>query len=670
MDENHESLKEEIKKDSNLRLIHTKLTNIINNVNTIYETCSKLNKRPATEISLIDNKLKLSWEEVLSELKQPIPNDNTRCYYLLYWMYGKIVECKSNNYCASCLYSIFDLFWKSSKCCDEIEENDNKGCNRKFVKEYNVNVLKNRIELYQFLEFYDNIKHKLKNGDTSKKKLFCKYINDIFSIYRSMSHEDEKLMFKKYEKELKLFNDTFNNGNELSELERECDNLNLSKKFHIEKTIEESLSQDSDVIFRPVTDNFYEHANSAPKEMDEILKDTPSYILYKEFDEQVKDNEISSSCDIFDKVEGDYKNDSKKICNQIVRNLKNLNTITSEIKPNKRCLHLKNWVYGKIWKMFIDKKDYKYVKSVIIKFMELQNNTVRKDKKHFCHYYFIFKDITELNAKKEEKDLHDYFENYSIIENNISSNTVDKEKYIKYLEYIIRLYKRRKEYWDCCDNWSGVDPLCQHYFKCDEQYDPHDLVAILNGTNKEDIKKKYKKGPVVLIGDEKPPENTNEKDLMRIGYGRCAKVYDPENPKNVFGLRCDYKASSEHYKNFVSELPNGKKKVTEGSTLGAESLPPSINISGGTEKAAETETNPVYFKIATSSGLVLGIVSIFFLYYKFTPFGSLFSIRDRKQNRFEDDFHEEFMQQLSLPTSEYADIIPHNRRIQLAYQRA
>ncbi|SBS94455.1 PIR Superfamily Protein [Plasmodium ovale curtisi] len=592
---------------------------VISNGKNTYNTCKDSNIDNGSNDCKIAESIKKIWDGKFSELNTSDKN-NKYCNYLFYWMYDKIIECNSDIFCTSWLYSKFEKSWENISCCEENvcegegdnkelcekkKSNGRKMCNNNFVKVFNADKIKNKNKLHQFLECYNNIKNILEGIDNDKKKSFCNYIQDMFHLYSKMNYEDKKSEFKKYSKELLLFYNTFKNDDQLSELKRKCSNLNLPKIENIESSNLLSSSQNSDEIFRPLIANIIDYIKRTPENMAEIFKDTDSYKLYEKFNAEVSGNKYDNDCVNFKNLGNTYKDESEKICKKI---LKNIDTFDN------------------------------------------------------------FENFIELHIKKEEKDLYEYFKYYNTIESIIPPEGKEKEKYKNYLDYINDLYRRRKNDWECCDKSYGVEPSCRHYFNCGEEYNPSNLIDILNGANRDSIKQKYKKTTVILFGDEKAPNGTDEKDIMKIRYGRCTKLYDPNKPEEVMGLRCDYKASYDHYKDILSKLTGEKKEDEEKKNIVTKTSSGSANGSSSVSNTIEGESNPSHFKIITSVALVLGILFIFFLYYKFTPFGLLFRKRGRRKDRFEEDFHEEYMQHLSYD-SEYEDIRSSNRRLQIAYMR-
>ncbi|SBT83876.1 PIR protein [Plasmodium ovale] len=667
---------------SNLFKFHKIFADVIKNGHETYKECENKNDSNLPDNCKIIEKIKGQWEEGVLKIN-PVTDKCKNCAYVLHWLYEKVKECDSNNFCISWLYKHFEKFWDSIYC----GKKENNECDIKFEKAFKKDVLKNKKELYNFLEYYINIKNMLKDS-VRERDLYCKYIQYIFNLYYFMVDEDEKRGHKKYTNELKLFEKSFQGDSDLSELKDACDNRNLLTKSQMQEKKLRLLLQTNVETLMPEKVNLSNYLESAPD--NDILGETLTYKLYEEFDSDknyVNDDEY---CNKFDDLGNTYKSNSKTLCKKIVGNVKKFDTFNSDIKGDERCLHYKNWVYQKIWNIFISEKNHEDAGKAIDKFMVLQSDIVKNLQQKVCRYYFTVKNFMELHVKKEEKDLYEYFKYYNTIDNKISPGMSDEVKYRQYLTYIIKLYERRKNEWECCNKLYGVEPSCRHYFKCEEEYDPSDLLAILNGTSKDTIKKKYKKHLVVRIGERKDDEDINEDDILRIQFGRCSRIYDPDDNTKVISLRCDYKASTDHFGKFYNNLPDGKKRDTSKSIVRTETEPVGISdkentsniiksesniieseskIIEGESKIIEGESNTLYFKITTSGALVLGTLFIFFLYYKFTPFGSLFRKGGRRKDRFEDDFHEEYMQQLPHD-SEYEDIRPRNRRIQIAYQRA
>ncbi|SBT02437.1 PIR Superfamily Protein [Plasmodium ovale curtisi] len=650
-----------------------KFSDAIKNAYAEYEQCIEEKKRTVNsgKVCKIDVEAKPSLDTLQGEFKSAGIEDINNCDYLLYWMSDKIEVCGNNSHCIIWLYNVFSKFWKNGTCCEK-KVNGSDKCEKPFVIDFDKNLLKHKKEIYEFLKHYNKIENTLKGKNLDKKKVYCKYVKYMFDRYHSMGNEYSEHLHNKCDKEFKYFQGIFKNSSILSNFKTECNYSNLYVTSHREEYKRKLSVEPSFERFTPNTIDSSKGREDALKEMDSILEKEPSHKLYKEFDKEEDDDISKKSCDTHFKEENKYSEESKKLCKKIVKNFNKLYTFESTLNSNERCLHYKNWVYGELWKMIKEKSYHDYVKDIINKFMDLQNKKFIfiNNTKTFCHYFYIFKDLLELNVKLEEKDLHDYFRYYDTLENKVPSDISNKEKYRKYLDYISILYIRHKDGWGCCDESYGVDPLCRHYFKCEDEYNPSYLISLLNKKPDLSYKKKKENFPVVLFGEADLKNNLKEDDVMRIQYGRCTNVYDPKDKKNIFGRRCDYRASRKHFDKIHSNLTNPNKKDAPKVNISISSLPANLNNVSDISSIEENESNPSHSKIGTSVALALGGIFVFFLYYKFTPFGSLFGKRGQGKARFEDDFNEEYMREFSYHDSEYEDINSQNRRIQLAYQRA
>ncbi|SBT33393.1 PIR Superfamily Protein [Plasmodium ovale wallikeri] len=663
-----------LKKISDLHKFYEKASPAIDRAYAEYEKCIRENKNKKVDGKLVDSYILcnihdskyLPLDSHIEDFKSAFKQESKRCDYMLYWMSDKIAECKYNTHRIIWLYNMFKKFWDDTDCSKKKEDCLVDDCKEKLLVEFDAKVLKNKKELYLFVEHYNNIENTLKNEKDEKKGTYCKYAKYIFDLYSFMVNEDKELAHNKYEKELKHFQYSFSDENKLNTLKTACKYQNFSVKSQSDVN-NSSSSIEKFERFIPDVDYLSTHGDKIPEKMDDVLGDTPSYKLYKIFDEDA-DNSSGKECsEKYFTGQITYKDKCISICKKIRKNFDKLYDTKNPIKGDNPCLHYKNWVYREIWDVITTNDYYKYTGEIISKFLKLQEekNVINGNNKDICYYYFIFKDFIELNAKKEEKDLHDYFKNYYNIEEKISTVTNDTKKYKDYLEYIYKLYIRHKIGWNCCHE-SGVDPLCTHYFKCEEEYNPKDLLDMLNGTSKDDIKMKYKHIPAVHIGERKKDDPADGDNVMRIQYGRCSRIYDPEDKTKVISLRCDYQASRDHYDNFYKKLPDGKKNDAENLPSAGIS-PVNMDDSSGMPSMAE-EPNPTNYKIPTSVALGLGTAFTFLLYYKFTPFGSLFGRRGQGKTNFEEDFNEEYMQEFQYD-SEYEDVNMHNRRMHIAYQR-
>ncbi|VVA00180.1 PIR protein [Plasmodium vivax] len=172
----------------------------------------------------------------------------------------------------------------------------------------------------------------------------------------------------------------------------------------------------------------------------EVLQNLPSYKEYEKLDKVDIKNENSSHCnDLGSTDEGD-----KTLCKKIVQNLNQLSALKDDENLDNSCYYFQHWFFDNIAKKYYDGD-------------ERGNNYPVAEK-----LYNIVSEITPVSSKmepckcyesgypdvwKEEKHLHDYFENHK----DIKCNDSDKskcEKYIQYVTYINTLFQEKVD--KCC----------------------------------------------------------------------------------------------------------------------------------------------------------------------------------------------------------------------------
>ncbi|CAG9481955.1 unnamed protein product [Plasmodium vivax] len=201
------------------------------------------------------------------------------------------------------------------------------------------------------------------------------------------------------------------------------------------------------------------------------LPDLPSYKKYTELD-NVNISEYSN--DYCKKSLGSTDEVDKTFCNKIAKNLSELKNENDMNKRKYGCYYFNHWLYDNIGK--------KYYKG---------NAKGEKDKVSENLFNFASSAISEhikissCNGNtfgnpegwKEDKDLHDYFENYEEIKCNDSDKS-KCEKYVNYVTYIKTLYEKNEE--RCCyEEELDEEGFCEPYFKCENKYNPQNLLTKL-----------------------------------------------------------------------------------------------------------------------------------------------------------------------------------------------
>ncbi|KMZ85835.1 variable surface protein Vir5 [Plasmodium vivax Brazil I] len=226
----------------------------------------------------------------------------------------------------------------------------------------------------------------------------------------------------------------------------------------------------------------------ACKSFENILKSFPEYQKYDAFNKQTNKKDICVKyCDKIFNLEKTNK-DIKIVCIKLATNLDNLSSKTSiSANHSERCSYMNYWTYNIIMHALnnISDNDKKIdLLNIINNLLFYINDKLPKEEK--CNYYIN----NDLDKWKEEKDLHDYFKNYSNID-KIAPDNSEKTNYCKYITYINSLYEKYVH--SCCTYFSNNTYWndCTAYFNCEEQYNPHNLYLKLNcqELSSEEIKK-------------------------------------------------------------------------------------------------------------------------------------------------------------------------------------
>ncbi|SBS91695.1 PIR Superfamily Protein, partial [Plasmodium malariae] len=214
---------------------------------------------------------------------------------------------------------------------------------------------------------------------------------------------------------------------------------------------------------------------------DEILEKLPSKTIYDEFNSQGNYVVMNSVCNSEDYEQCNDRVSCINLCKKIERNFKSLYEMRNSGNYNERCSHYIYWVYKEIKNLFKSDSPKDKVKTVVNAFLKLQSSLTRNYRVHNCSYNFKDNDINELNNKKKEKQLYDYFTNYDSIKTKDICNKFELDKYKKYLNAISDLYEEKKS--KCCKEGFL---LCPSYFlKCNEDFKPSNLLSALESRNSE-----------------------------------------------------------------------------------------------------------------------------------------------------------------------------------------
>ncbi|GAB69715.1 CYIR protein [Plasmodium cynomolgi strain B] len=208
------------------------------------------------------------------------------------------------------------------------------------------------------------------------------------------------------------------------------------------------------------------------------LPNLPAYQKYKKLDEVDIKSYNNDKCDkLANSDEGD-----KKLCKQILKNLSILKD-KQDKEQKDGCFYFQYWFHEQIRGKYYNGNVRNSKYSIANKLFNLVEKDISSyDINQACNGYIMGTPV----IWKEEKDLHDYFENFESIKCK-DSDRDECQKYVKYVTYIDDIYVRK--YDDCCYN-GQLYSHCILPIKCDDKYDTEKLVDELKKQLQEIDKKK------------------------------------------------------------------------------------------------------------------------------------------------------------------------------------
>ncbi|SBT02326.1 PIR Superfamily Protein [Plasmodium ovale curtisi] len=575
--------------------------------------CDSLKNYPVKEKALIcdllgcvKNILK-NWDNTIT--KYDGLSSKKSCDYLNYWFYDKLRHVEASP----CDIDIFYILRNKLIFDDKI--NKNKCYDEQYYGFSEIELI-NKKKVFDFMEYYEEIKGKLNEVPINKNKEYCQYIKDIFELYKIMERQN---VSHSYSEELKHFWNTFSSNGELNFLEEKCPDMCLyfvfNKKFKTLCPFEEKTIVDAKEIIYNSCEKL--ESINAPgyvdgnDEKNYNLSNLTTSSVYKELNGEVTKDKSYSIC----KTLLPYNREHcgiYNLCSKLVRNLTRL-SIMKKKERNDRCEYITHWIYDELGKIpNIDSKNI-YNTVAVREFFKLGYEILHKLDIFDC----LFNTVNiNLENQREEKYLHDYFKNYEKMNGDDASNTNKGETYFEYLVYINGLYE--KYIGNCCYCFTsgGCMENCPDYFKCDDTYNPHSLFKTFKSNNTEKFGKGLKKVDKTLFVDH------------------------------------DVKWLSEH-----------SIKVKEAPLL--------MLVNKDSWSTPENSCNKItcdpFYVVALGAFGLMGLFLIFFVFYKFTTLGSHFNHRGarKKKNRFK-----KLQQKYLEDDFEFNGTNMKNQRIRLAYHQA
>ncbi|GAW79400.1 variable surface protein [Plasmodium gonderi] len=322
-----------------------------------------------------------------------------------------------------------------------------------------------------------------------------------------------------------------------------------------------------------------------------------------------------------EKLKDNYIEPCKKICKGVIK----LSIIlSSETNLRDKCSYFSYWAYKELWNVTNGNSNNKLdpcVSDILQKVIWTINYYDAKDNP--CYFYFD----EDFNAWKNEKYLHDYFKNCSQIKSNLGESKNDvskKEEYCKYIGNIAPLYKDYLGY--CCTYFflhGNFWDKCPNFFNCDKQYNPYNMLKELDC---KDQLKDFSEGLIdVLEIDRDVIEKSKETRLSR--RGRSTEKQEMKVPFRI------------------------SHPVTTNSLIKDD-----ISLT----------SDPIYVTILFSY-TILGMFFLFFLFYKFTPLGSLINRKTIKKKQMNRNFQENSKRKLPSRKLQQVQGNTRKKRISIAY---
>ncbi|SBS94661.1 PIR Superfamily Protein [Plasmodium malariae] len=295
---------------------------------------------------------------------------------------------------------------------------------------------------------------------------------------------------------------------------------------------------------------------------EEILKHLPSNKIYKEFKSEISEVDNNFNCDKFESVKTEYKVNCINLCKKVARNLKKIPEEDKLWSYNHRCLHYIYWVYEEIWKLFEKSSPEEDVKAVVNEFRNLQTSLTEDYWILNCNYDFDDEALNGLNNKKDEKYLYDYFVNHEFIKSKNFCNSVENDKYKKYLNGIKGLYNQKKK--NCCD--KKVSKCPNYFLNCADEFDPNKLLNELDS---------MEKGGCNGLKDITSETTKNEPDSMEFDqdfmnsfyFTGCRILSNERSSTNNGGMPCNlFRANVNVSRSITADGGNTQQDISDSSS--------------------------------------------------------------------------------------------------------
>ncbi|SCO73366.1 VIR protein [Plasmodium vivax] len=665
-------------KSSKLYKFYKHFDDFIKKLHINDKKCKVTNDYNNSNVHSTIESIKSCWDEIWKEFKGYDLNSTLYTNFLLYWFYSKMIENKLDVFSIDWIYRKLQLSFSSNNNIPDYREFDNK-------RAFNINVLRNKKYLYDFVESSENIKKAFVDGTSENKRKYCNYIKEIFKLYKQLKEANRLKLSTPYSGELEAFESKINKEF-LEYLEEKCPDNCLKFVFdtnYITLCQPTNYDPNHGVVHTPglfsninflnvsginnkiqkinilpfllisfiyfIVDNLHSkiiHISFLFKYecnicilfffQDSKINDLPSFKIYNKLDEKTDNlSNTDIECDNIKEFKNGYSLFTD-LCKKVANNLKNLNEIISAEDENNRCLYFTYWIYDKLWDTIKDNRKYISEIPAITKLLDLGLELNNKNSKEPSCYYEI---NLNLDLWKEKKYLHGYFKNFDSIKIISNPDNDHYQSYCDYLNYIGQLYA--KHIGACCTYYHKDDPVkegtvddppikddyCPDFFKCDKQYNPYDLLSKFN----------------------------------------CNVESSSKDKEKVFEL-----ATFDRYSKLLTKMLEKSPKISTAHNVNqSRQLLPVRNVDETNElkNLFDIVKGDFFYSATVPLFMLMGAFYLFFVLYKITPIGIWLRRRNSKKGK---EVYRKFQEyEIDLPENDL-DIRRSNagrRRLQIAYQR-
>ncbi|SCO66713.1 Plasmodium vivax Vir protein, putative [Plasmodium vivax] len=396
-------------------------------------------------------------------------------------------------------------------------------------------------------------------------------------------------------------------------------------------------------------------------------------VMYKDFFSNEKTPENKSYCDVKDS-RSQISSQAKDLCNNL---LYHLEKISKEQKPNQtdHCSYLRYWLYDKIGEIH---KDHSTKTNTIPFFNYLIEAWSKLNKEKLSNFCTppVVKDVP-LKELKNMKYSYIYFKNLDKIHKvSTSKNTADCSKYLTYLQSLSSLHETYRKN-QCVFFFWAPDPV--DYFPCSYKDKLSYLTSGLQ--NCKDGKEPYS-----------TPQTSSTLTTSRSGTGASTSLSAKTGSAGARGLpgssgtggtaRAPALAAAPVQAKPASTLGQGQANRAQLSTAqpsvggsltqhggrtpqlvqsppggGSETLIANGDMvtaltgvapasSGFSEKASEMLKSD-YFRHTLVGATVFSVLAFVFFFFKSTSLGSKAYTRKKKRRGSENNYYENYEEQLS-----------------------